>query len=55
VVRGVDNTERWVGMRVLRETRVPREVAERILSIVERRDVMGGAVARLAGAILEGL
>ena len=53
VVRGVDNTERWVGMRVLRETRVPREVAERILSIVERRDVMGGAVARLAGAVLE--
>jgi len=52
-IKRVDPTDRWVGMSALRGARIPREVAERVLSIVERRDVMGGAVARLARAVLE--
>jgi len=40
-------------MSALRDARIPREVVERIVANVERRDVMGGAVARLARALLE--
>jgi len=53
VVKATDGMDRWVGMDVLRSVKAPREVREKIIANVEKRDAMGGAVAKLAKAVLE--
>jgi len=53
VVKRADPTDRWVGMDTLRATSISREVKERVLSIVEKKDVMGGAITKLARTVLE--
>jgi len=51
IIRHVDNTDRWIGMSELRQVKVSREVKERIIANVEKRDVTG--VTKFARAILE--